>query len=143
MRPSRSRALTLLTLVILSACGGQDRETRLNVRPPKPGIPQRSSDVTGIYRTTRPATLQLRQKGSVSLIVPVAGVGATSGTYTLQAGRFELRTKRCGDAVGRYTLEVKGRQVAGEAILAFTTVSDTCAERNRYLTIDPWYYADS
>ncbi|MGH3850103.1 MAG: hypothetical protein ACRDRT_10430, partial [Pseudonocardiaceae bacterium] len=123
--------------------GGNSTKASTNVRPPKPGIPQQSSDVTGIYRTSHQATLQLRRNGNLSLIVPVSSVRASSGNYTLSAGTFELTTNQCGDKVGRYTVEVRGQQVAGEAILAFTALDDTCADRRRYLTIDPWYYADS
>ncbi|MGQ0743681.1 MAG: hypothetical protein ACT4OS_04980 [Acidimicrobiales bacterium] len=125
-----------------AACGG-DRSERLNVRPPRPGVPQQAADVYGIYRTTRPALLQLRSSGDLALIIPAEGVGATSGTYRLAAGTFEVTTKSCGSALGRYSVEVRGKQVAGDAYLVFETVDDACSERSKYLTIDPWYYADS
>ena len=31
----------------------------------------------------------------------------------------------------------------GRSTLMFETVDDPCAERQKYLTIDPWVYADS
>jgi len=134
---------TVLLVVSLAACGGGDRKTRLNVRPPAAGVPQQPSEITGIYRTTHQATLQLRGDGSLSMIVPVAGVGPTAGTYQLDDDGFRLRTVACGDTIGTYRVEVRGRQVAGEANLVFITVDDACEQRSRYLTIDPWYYADS
>ncbi len=134
----------MFALILASACGGgQSRESRLNVRPPRPGVPDKITDVTGIYRTTSQATLQLRGDGSLSFIVPAPEMGATSGSYRLDSGAFEVRTRSCGELTGNYRIEVRGRQVAGEAFLVFSAEDDPCTLRERYLTLQPWFYADS
>ena len=71
------------------------------------------------------------------------GTGAASGKFTLQRGRLDVQTSACGDAIGSYDVAVTGEQEAGEAALRFTGVSDSCADRLRQLTIDPWIYANS
>ena len=136
----RRCALALLLLAGLSACG--DRSERLNIRPPQPGIPAGPSDVVGIYRSIHQGLLQLRGDGDLTLIIP-DGPGATSGSYALRDGRLEVFTDRCGNQLGDYRVEVTGEQKPGKAVLNITAVDDACAERRRYLTIDPWVYADS
>jgi hypothetical protein len=126
--------------MLLGGCG--DAEERQNVRPPQPGTPSGPEDVQGIYRSIRHGLLQLRGNGEFVLIVSESP-GASSGTYTLEDGRLTVRTNVCGEAVGTYDLQVGGQPVAGEATLAFTTVSDDCDFRRRWLTVDPWVYADS
>ena len=138
--PRRSYAFLLLLLMVLPACG--DRAERLNVRPPRPGVPADESEVVGIYRSIHQGLLQLRGDGDLTLIIP-GGPGATSGTYALRAGRLEVFTESCGDQLGDYRVEVTGEQEAGKAVLNITAVDDPCAERRRYLTIDPWVYANS
>ncbi len=133
-------ALALLLLAALAACG--DRDERLNVRPPRPGVPADGSEVVGIYRSIHQGLLQLRGDGDLTLIIP-DGPGATSGTYSLRDGRLEVFTERCGDQLGDYRVEVTGEQLAGKAVLNITAVDDACAERRKYLTIDPWVYANS
>jgi hypothetical protein len=133
-------AVALLVLVALPAC--RDRAERLNIRPPRPGVPADRSDVVGIYRSIHQGLLQLRGDGDLTLIVP-DGPGATSGSYALRDGRLEVRTQRCGDQVGDYRVEVTGEQEPGKALLNLTAVDDPCDERRRYLTIDPWVYANS
>lgn len=96
----------------------------------------------GIYRTVHQGLLQLREDGEFILIVP-EGPGPSAGTYTLDNGRLTVQTDVCGTAVGEYDLTVGGKPIAGQATLHFTTVSDDCGPRSRYLTIDPWVYANS
>lgn len=136
----RSCALVLLLLVALPAC--RDRSERLNIRPPRPGVPADGSDVVGIYRSIHQGLLQLRADGDLTLIVP-EGPGPSSGTYSLRDGRLEVFTDECGDQLGDYRVEVTGEQEAGKAVLNVRAVDDPCAERRRYLTIDPWVYANS
>ena len=136
----RSCAIALLVLATLAACG--DRAERLNVRPPRPGVPADGSEVVGIYRSIHQGLLQLRGDGDLTLIIP-DGPGATSGSYALRDGRLEVFTERCGDQLGDYRVEVTGEQKPGKAVLNITAVDDPCTERRRYLTIDPWVYADS
>lgn len=130
---------------MLTAIGCEDSEavkSRQNVQPPQPGAPARAEDVQGIYRTVHQAVLQLRGNGSMVLIVP-EGPGPSSGTYTLENGTITIRTDTCGTAVGEYRVEVTGPRQAGVAALNFTTVQDDCDSRRRYLTVDPFVYANS
>ena len=135
------RVLGAVTLMLVVAGGCGDREERTNVRPPSPGIPSEPEDVQGIYRTIHQGTLQLRGNGSFVMVI--SGQGASGGTYQLIDGRFTVRTDDCGEEVGDYRLRVTGEQEAGKARLEFATERDACAERAKYLTIDPWVYADS
>jgi len=138
--PRRSYALVALLLIGLAACG--DRAERLNIRPPRPGVPADGSEVVGIYRSIHQGVLQLRGDGDLTLIIP-EGPGATTGSYSLRDGRLEVFTEGCGDELGDYRVEVTGEQKAGKAVLNLTAVDDPCAERRKYLTIDPWVYANS
>ena len=45
--------------------------------------------------------------------------------------------------MGTYTIEVLAGPGIGRSTLMFETVDDPCAVRQKYLTIDPWVYADS
>jgi hypothetical protein len=133
-----------LVLVLLASTSCSDREAterRRNVRPPEPGTPAKASDVQGIYRTVHQGLLQLRGDGEFVMIIP--GEGPSAGTYTLSDGTFTVRTDACGEEVGRYRVTATGPQRAGEAALHFSPVFDNCGVRTRYLTIDPWIYADS
>ena len=132
--------MVLMLLVALPGC--RDRAERLNVRPPAPGVPADGSEVVGIYRSIHQGLLQLRGDGDLTLIVP-EGPGATSGTYALRDGRLEVFTDECGDQLGDYRVEVTGEQEAGKAVLNLVAVDDPCTERRKYLTIDPWVYANS
>lgn len=96
----------------------------------------------GIYRTVHQAVLQLRANGTLVFIVP-EGPGPTAGTYTLVNGTMTIRTDVCGTAVGEYRVDVSGPPLPGEAALSFTAVQDDCDSRRRYLTIDPFVYANS
>jgi hypothetical protein len=113
-----------------------------NVRPPAPGVPATANDVTGIYRSIHQGLLQLRADGELVLIVP-EGPGPSAGTFTLSNGRLVVYTEGCGQETGDYDVLVTGEQKAGKAVLNISAVRDPCEERRRYLTIDPWVYADS
>lgn len=143
-RSFRRRVFVAVAVVLLlDACGTSLKsEPRENVRPPAAGTPGQPSDVQGIYRSVRNGVLQLRGNGDLVLIVG-DGTGASSGKFTLQRGRLDVQTSACGDAIGSYDLAVTGEQEAGKAALRFTGVSDSCADRLRQLTIDPWIYANS
>jgi hypothetical protein len=133
----------LCVIALATGCGADEAmERRSNIKPPRPGTPARADDVTGIYRSIHQGLLQLRADGSFVFIVP-EGPGPTSGTYTLDQGRLEVRSDNCGDVAGAYDVVVTGEQKAGKAILNISAVDDACAERERYLTFDPWVYADS
>ena len=136
-------AIVILVLLLAPGCNS-DREVSKyeNVRPPQPGTPANAGDVQGIYRTVHQALLQLRGNGSFVLIVP-EGPGPSGGTYTLQDGTLTVRTDVCGAAVGRYHVSVDGPPEAGKATLTFRPINDDCGARLRYLTIDPWIYANS
>ena len=135
----------LLCLVALAAvCGGcsPKQSPSSNVQPPAPGVPSRAEDVTGIYRSIHQGLLQLRADGDYVLIVP-EGPGPTSGSFTLSAGRLVVFSEACGQETGAYDVVVTGEQEAGKAVLHLTAVKDNCEDRRRYLTVDPWIYANS
>ncbi len=136
----RSLAAVLFLGVLLVGCG--DRNERLNFQPPALGVPATEADVNGIYRSIHQGLLQLRLDGELNLVVPES-FGATSGTFTLQDGEATVRTENCGDQVGTYRLQVVAGPIVKKASIVFEAVDDPCAERLRYLTIDPWVYADS
>ena len=137
---SRSVAVALLVLT-MTACSAKSRPKE-NVVPPQPGIPAQRSDVQGIYRTVHQALLQLRGDGDFVMIVP-EGPGPSGGRYTLADGTLSVRTDDCGSLVGEYRVVVNGPPKPGKASLVFTPVKDDCGERQKYLTIDPWIYANS
>lgn len=132
--------LLLALAAFLVACG--DREERLNFRPPELGVPATASDITGIYRSIHQGLLQLRGNGELNLIVP-EGPGPTAGSFELRDGELTVRTENCGAQVGSYRVEVVAGPIVGKSTLVFRTVDDPCQEREWYLTIDPWVYADS
>lgn len=136
----RPAVAALVLAVLLLACG--DRDERLNFRPPAFGVPASTADVNGIYRSIHQGLLQLRVNGELNLVVP-EGFGATSGTFTLHDGAATVRTESCGEQVGSYRLEVVPGPIVDKASIVFEAVDDPCQERLRYLTIDPWVYADS
>lgn len=136
----RLAVLTLVAIILLPACGRS--RPRENVQPPSPGVPAAASDIQGIYRTIHQGVLQLRGNGTFALIIP-EGPGPSGGSYTLAEGILTVVTDDCGETRGEYRVTVGGRPVAGEATLHFVPVQDDCADRARYLTIDPWVYADS
>lgn len=137
------RAVAILLLTVVSGgCSAMKATPASNVQPPAPGVPARAQDVTGIYRSIHQGLLQLRDDGEFVLIVP-EGPGPTAGRFTLSDGRLVVHTEACGPETGDYDVVVTGAQEAGKAILNFSAVDDPCEERRRYLTIDPWVYANS
>ena len=136
------RAIALLLLSLLTGgCSLKDKPAS-NVQPPAPGVPTRVEDVTGIYRSIHQGVLQLRKDGEYVLIVP-DGPGPSSGSFTLSAGRMVVFSKACGQETGEYDVVVTGIQEAGKAVLTISAIKDTCDDRRRYLTVDPWIYANS
>jgi len=129
-------------LFLLVAAGACSEQPASNYRPPAVGVPAAAADVTGIYRTIHQGLLQLRANGDLNLIVPDA-IGATVGNFTLREGAATVRTQNCGEQEGSYTIEVVPGPVMNKSTLVFTAVDDPCGERRKYLTIDPWVYADS
>lgn len=137
------RLLPALAALIFAVGGTACRDAPAsNVRPPRPGVPGAPAEVAGIYRSVHQGLLQLRGDGELVLIVP-GPPGSRAGRFTLQAGRMTVQTNRCGDDIGEYDVQVTGQQQAGKAVLNLVGVRDACEERLRYLTIDPWVYADS
>ena len=131
-----------LLLFAAGGCSSMKAKPSSNVQPPAPGIPARAEDVTGIYRSIHQGVLQLRADGDYLLVVP-EGPGPTSGSFTLSAGRMSVYSKACGPEAGDYDVVVTGEQVAGKAVLNISAVRDSCEERRKYLTVDPWVYANS
>ena len=135
----------LATALLLLVAGGWtllDGLAFMALQPPAPGVPATASDVTGIYRSIHQGMLQLRGDGDYILVVP-EGPGATSGSFTLSAGRMSVYSEACGPETGDYDVVVTGTQEAGKAVLNISAVRDSCEDRRRYLTIDPWVYANS
>lgn len=137
------RLLTAALLMVTAAgCGAMKAKPSSNVRPPAPGVPASAGEVTGIYRSIHQGVLQLRADGDYVLVVP-EGPGPTSGTYTLTHGRLSVSSAGCGREIGDYDVVVTGEQEAGKAVLNISAVRDSCEDRRKYLTIDPWVYANS
>ena len=131
-----------LLLLIAGGCSAMKAKPSSNVQPPAPGVPATADDITGIYRSIHQGMLQLRGDGDYILVVP-GGPGASSGSFTLSAGRMTVYSDACGPETGDYDVVVTGAQEAGKAVLNISAVRDSCEERRRYLTIDPWVYANS
>jgi len=137
------RLLSVVLLAVLSgSCSTMKSKPSSNVQPPAPGVPAVAEDVTGIYRSVHQGLLQLRADGDYVLIVS-EGPGPTSGSFTLSAGRMVVYSEECGQATGDYDVVVTGEQEAGKAVLTISAVRDDCEDRRKYLTIDPWIYANS
>ena len=136
------RLLALLALAAVTGACSLKASPASNVKPPAPGVPARAADVTGIYRSIHQGVLQLRSDGEYVLIVP-EGPGPSSGSFTLSAGRMVVFSKACGQDTGEYDVVVTGIQEAGKAVLTLSAVKDSCEDRRRYLTVDPWIYANS
>lgn len=138
-----NRFLAAVLLVLATAgCSAMKAKPSSNVKPPAPGVPAAVEEVTGIYRSIHQGVLQLRADGDYVLVVP-EGPGPTSGTFTLSAGRMSVQSKACGQEIGDYDVVVTGEQEAGKAVLNISAVRDSCEDRRKYLTIDPWVYANS
>ena len=108
---------TALLLLVAGGCSAMKAKPSSNVQPPAPGVPATASDVTGIYRSIHQGMLQLRGDGDYILVVP-EGPGATSGSFTLSAGRMSVYSEACGPETGDYDVVVTGAQEAGKAVLA-------------------------
>jgi hypothetical protein len=132
----------LLLLVFAGGCSAMKAKPSSNVQPPAPGVPATAEEVTGIYRSIHQGVLQLRSDGEYTLIVP-EGPGPTAGTYTLERGRLSVYSDACGPETGDYEVVVTGEQEAGKAVLNISAVRDSCEDRRKYLTVDPWVYANS
>lgn len=142
MGAMKHRIVVVVAMMLALAACASSREERMNVRPPPPGSPRTGAEVTGIYRSIHQGLLQFRDNGTFNLIVP-ADPPTTDGVYRLENGRLEVRSENCGNMVGRYDVVVTGEQEAGKATLRISAVDDGCEHRRRYLTIDPWVYANS
>ena len=136
------RVLAFLMVAGLSGACSFKATPASNVRPPAPGVPATAKDVSGIYRSIHQGVLQLRADGDFVLVVP-EGPGPSAGTFTLSNGRLVVYTEACGRETGDYDVLVTGEQKAGKAVLNISAVRDPCEDRRRYLTVDPWVYADS
>ena len=144
-RRSRFKHLAFIAVlgVAITGCNAaKSMKPQENIVPPQPGVPAGPSDIQGIYRTVHQGLLQLRGNGQFVMIIP-AGPGPSGGTYTLRDGTLTVTTDSCGEAVGQYHLVVNGPPEAGKANIVFTLVDDSCEPRRKYLTIDPWIYANS
>jgi hypothetical protein len=138
----KRRLAAVLFVLLASGCSSMKAKPSSNVQPPAPGVPATASEVTGIYRSIHQGVLQLRADGDYILVVP-EGPGPSSGSFTLSAGRMSVYSKACGPETGDYDVVVTGTQEAGKAVLNISAVRDSCEERRRYLTVDPWVYANS
>lgn len=138
----KSGAALVLVAMVATGCSAVKQKPSSNVQPPRPGVPASADEVSGIYRSIHQGVLQLRANGEYVLVVP-EGPGPTAGTFTLTDGRLEVRSKSCGDQAGAYQVVVTGEQEAGKAVLNISALDDACEGRRRYLTIDPWVYANS
>ena len=131
-----------LLVLIAGGCSAMKAKPSSNVQPPAPGVPATAEEVTGIYRSIHQGLLQLRADGDYILVVP-DGPGPTSGSFTLSAGRMIVYSEACGPETGDYDVVVTGEPAAGKAVLNISAVRDSCEDRRRYLTVDPWVYANS
>jgi hypothetical protein len=138
----KRRLAAVLFVLLASGCSSMKAKPSSNVQPPAPGIPATADDVTGIYRSIHQGVLQLRADGDYILVVP-EGPGPSSGSFTLSAGRMSVYSEACGPETGDYDVVVTGTQEAGKAVLNISAVRDSCEDRRRYLTVDPWVYANS
>jgi hypothetical protein len=138
----KRRLVAVMLLLLACSCSSMKAKPSSNVQPPAPGVPATASDVTGIYRSIHQGVLQLRADGDYILVVP-EGPGPSSGSFTLSAGRMSVYSEACGPETGDYDVVVTGTQEAGKAVLNISAVRDNCEDRRRYLTVDPWVYANS
>jgi hypothetical protein len=138
----KRRLAAVLLLLLAGGCSSMKAKPSSNVQPPAPGVPATAGDVTGIYRSIHQGLLQLRNDGDYILVVP-EGPGPSSGSFTLSAGRMSFYSEACGPETGDYDVVVTGTQEAGKAVLNISAVQDSCEDRRRYLTVDPWVYANS
>ena len=141
IRPGLAAGLAALALTL--ALGGCSNPPPSNYRPPELGVPASADEVTGIYRTIHQGLLQLRGNGDLNLVDPrptsaPPAARSPSTTGPPPSGPTTVATSRAA-----YTIEVLAGSGIGRSTLIFEAVDDPCAERQKYLTIDPWVYADS
>ncbi len=129
MKKLRIVAVALLVL-FLGACGDQSPP---KIKPVK--APSGINDVTGIWRSPKQGTFELRKNGTYVLITSVSD--ALAGDYSLSQDRLTVfgDTKACGGAQGTYRI-----QVAYQQQLLLTEPDDPCAVRRDQLTADPFAY---
>lgn len=132
MRVRALAAAIIVGMCALTACSTNDSTPA----PPKAlATPKTVDDVTGIWRTVRQNTLELRKAGGFALISPVSN--AMAGTYVLAEDRVTFSgTKGCGSADGVYRI-----RVAAKDRLLLDEADDACAQRRVALTSDPFVYA--
>jgi len=128
------RALAIAIAVAtcaLSACSGQ-----ASPPPPKPlATPQNVDELTGIWRTVRQNTLELRKAGTFALISPLSN--AMGGDYLLEQDHITFsNTKGCGPTDGVYRI-----QVSAKDRMLLDQPDDACTARRTALTSDPFVYA--
>ncbi|GEM_PF-5026628 len=133
MTRSRVLAIAIAALIcVLGACS--ENSSNLPAPPKALTTPKSVDDITGIWRTVRQNTLELRKTGAFALISPVSE--AMAGNYSLAQDRITFSdTKGCGsDGVYRIQASSKDRLILSEA-------DDACAARRTALTSDPFIYA--
>ena len=128
----------LVTVLVVATAACSRKST--NVVPPSPGVPERVTQIAGIYRTVHGSSLQLRDSGDFFLL---AGAGPVDGRFDLRGGSFTIHGGTCGLQAGRYTVRVTGKPEPNQARLEFTLVDDTCAGRRGPLVEQRWVYIES
>src|SRR5437764_10921195 len=101
----RTRVFTIaIAMCATAACSSSPTPA-----PPKAlAAPKSVDDVTGIWRTVRQNTLELRKAGAFALISPVAN--AMGGDYVLAQDSITFsNTKGCGSADGVYRIRVSAK----------------------------------
>ncbi|MBV9412122.1 MAG: hypothetical protein JO148_11040 [Acidimicrobiia bacterium] len=134
---TRSRLLAVVIAVVALACVlGACSDNSATPAPPKPlTTPKSVDDLTGIWRTVRQNTLELRKTGAFTLISPVSQ--AMAGNYALNQDRITFSdTKACGSTDGVYRI-----QAAAKDHLVLSDPDDACSARRTALTSDPFIYA--
>ena len=129
------RALVTVVIVVIglpiAACVHSERE------PVKPlRTPRQVSDIVGIWRTVHQNVLELRQKGTVTLITSVSE--AQAADFVLDGDHITITgMARCGRTSGTYRI-----QVAFQQKLVLSEPDDPCAFRRTQLTIVPYVYSN-
>jgi len=126
-----SRALAIaIALCLFVACSSPAPA------PPKPlATPKNVDELTGIWRTVKQNTLEMRRNGTYVLISPVAE--AMAGDYTLSQDQLTFfNSKTCPGAQGTYRVAVSSKDR-----LLLSEPDDQCAPRRTPLSADPFVYA--
>lgn len=129
----RALAIAIILMCGFVACSNYGNSTPA---PPKPlATPKSVDEITGIWRTVRQNTLELRKSGSYALISPITN--ALGGDYVLAQDQITFsNTKGCGSADGVYRI-----QVSGKDRMLLDQADDACTPRRTALTSDPFVYA--